>query len=69
LFVAIISFFGSPFINILPAIAATLPGGGAKTLGWLSASTGLGSLVAALYLALREGPPKLAHIINAGGIL
>lgn len=68
LFVAIISFFGSPFINILPAIAATLPSGGAKTLGWLSASTGLGSLVAALYLAFREGPPKLAHIINAGGI-
>ena len=66
---AIISFFGSPFINILPAVAAKLPNGGAKTLGWISAATGLGSLVAALFLALKKGPPKLAGVIGAGAVI
>jgi MFS family permease len=69
IFAAIISFFGSPFINILPAVAAKLPNGGAKTLGWISAATGFGSLIAALFLALRNGPPKLAGVIGMGGIL
>ncbi len=69
IFVGFISFFGSPFINILPAIAAQLPGGGVHTLGWISASTGFGSLVGALYLAYRRGPPELAKIICTGGLL
>jgi MFS family permease len=68
LFVAFISFFGAPFMSLLPAIAATVPGGGAHTLGWISAATGLGSLVGALYLTYREGPPDLGAIIAFGGL-
>jgi len=68
LFVAFISFFGSPYINVFPALAASLPGGGAHTLGYISAATGLGSLVGALYLAYRKGPPDLGGIIAFGGL-
>lgn len=68
LFVAFISFFGSPYINIFPALAASLPNGGAHTLGWISAATGLGSLVGALYLTYRKGPPDLGAIIAFGGL-
>ncbi len=68
LFIAFISFFGTPFVNLLPALAASLPGGGAHTLGYLSASTGLGSLVGALYLAYRKGPPDLGGIVAFGGL-
>jgi MFS family permease len=68
LFVAFISFFGSPYINVFPALAASLPNGGAHTLGYISAATGLGSLVGALYLAYRKGPPDLGAIIAFGGL-
>ncbi|MDD4974072.1 MAG: MFS transporter [Bacteriovorax sp.] len=68
LFVAFISFFATPYLNLLPALAATLSGSGAHTLGLLSASTGLGSLVGALYLAYRKGPPDLGGIIAFGGL-
>jgi MFS family permease len=68
LFVAYISFFGSPYINVFPALAASFPGGGAHTLGYLSAGAGLGSLVGALYLAYRKGPPDLGGIIAFGGL-
>lgn len=68
LFVAFISFFGSPYINVFPALAASLPNGGAHTLGYISAATGLGSLIGALYLAYRKGPPDLGGIIAFGGL-
>jgi MFS family permease len=68
LFVAFISFFGSPYFTLFPALAASLPNGGAHTLGWISSATGLGSLVGALYLAYRKGPPDLGGIIAFGGL-
>lgn len=68
LFVAFISFFGSPYITLFPAIAANLPNGGVHTLGWISSATGLGSLLGALYLAYRKGPPDLGGIIAFGGL-
>ena len=67
-FVAFISFFGAPFMNFLPALAAKMPNGGAHTLGWISASTGLGSLIGALFLAYRKGPPDLGRVIAFGGL-
>ena len=66
--VAFYSFFGVPYINFMPALASKLPNGGAHIFGWISASTGLGSLVGALYLAYREGPPDLGGIIGFGGL-
>ena len=68
LFVGFISFFGAPFMNLLPALAAKMPNSGAHTLGWISASTGLGSLIGALFLASRQGPPDLGKIISFGGL-
>lgn len=68
-FVAFMCFFGSPYINFMPALAAKLSNNGAHVLGWITTSTGLGSLVGALYLAVRKGPPDLAIIIGVGGVL
>jgi MFS family permease len=67
-FVAFICFFGTPYINFIPALAAQLPNGGVHAFAWISASTGLGSLAGALYLALRKGPPDLGGIIAFGGL-
>jgi MFS family permease len=69
LFVAFTCFFGTPYVNFMPALAAKLPQGGAHTFGWISTSTGLGSLVGALYLAYRKGPPDLAAIIAFGALI
>lgn len=69
IFVAFTCFFGTPYINFLPALATKLPNGGAHTLGWISASTGLGSLVGALYLSYRKGPPDLGAIIGFGALI
>lgn len=68
IFVAFISFFGTPYTNLYPALAASLHKGGAHTLGMISAAAGLGSLVGALYLAYRKGPPDLGAIIAFGGL-
>jgi MFS family permease len=68
IFVAFTCFFATPYINFLPALAAKLPNGGAHTFGWISTSTGLGSLAGALYLSYREGPPDLGGVIGLGGL-
>lgn len=68
IFVAFTCFFGTPYINLIPALAAKLPNGGAHIFGWISASTGLGSLVGALYLSYRKGPPDLGGIIGIGAL-
>jgi MFS family permease len=67
-FLSFIGFFGAPYINLFPAIAGTVPNGGAHTLGWISAFAGLGALTSALYLALRKGPPRLGKAIAFGGV-
>lgn len=69
IFVAFTCFFGTPYINFLPALAAKLPNGGVHAFGWISTSTGLGSLVGALYLAYRNGPPDLGGVIGFGGLI
>lgn len=64
IFLAFMCFFATPYINFIPALASKLPNGGAHALGWISASTGLGSLVGAIYLSSRKGPPDLGKIIG-----
>lgn len=68
IFVGFTCFFGTPYINFIPALAAKLPNGGAHVFGWISASTGLGSLVGALHLAYRKGPPDLGGVIGYGAL-
>ena len=68
-FVAFTCFFATPYVNFLPALATKFHNGGAHLLGWISASTGLGSLVAALYLSYRKGPPDLGGVIGFGALI
>ena len=54
LLVALVSFMSMPLSVLLPVFATQSFGGGAKTLGQLTAAQGLGSLFGALYLASRR---------------
>jgi MFS family permease len=61
--VAIVSLVGVPFTVLLPVIATEWLGGGAETLGFLMAATGLGALAGALYLASRHSVRGLSGVI------
>src|SRR5881394_1489441 len=63
LLVAIVSMAGTPYVVLMPAIAAQVLHGGANTLGLLMAATGVGALAGALYLAQRESVLGLGRII------
>jgi MFS family permease len=67
LLVAAASFSITPNMVLLPAFAREVFGGGPETLGLLMASSGLGALCGALYLASRESVLGLAKVITAGG--
>jgi MFS family permease len=61
--VAITSIAGVPFSVLLPVIATDVLGGDARTLGFLMASTGLGALAGALFLASRTSVWGLGRVI------
>lgn len=65
---AFMSLVGMPFLTLLPALAARVPGGGARTLGLLTGTGAAGSLLGALYLA-RKGSPILGRVIAASGLI
>jgi MFS family permease len=52
---AIVSLFGMPYTVLMPIFAAQVLGGGAHTLGFLMAATGVGALFGAVALAARRG--------------
>jgi MFS family permease len=54
LLVSLMSLTGIPYMVLLPVFATDVLGGGAQTLGLLSAATGVGALTAALMLAGRR---------------
>src|SRR5437763_4878259 len=54
LLVSLMSLAGMPYTVLLPVFATDVLGGGARTLGLLSAATGVGALIAALLLAGRR---------------
>jgi MFS family permease len=54
---------GTPYTVLLPVIAREVLGGGARTLGALTAASGLGALVGALFLASRRNVRGLVRII------
>src|SRR5665213_1917460 len=51
---AIVSLFGMPYSVLMPIFAARVLGGGAHTLGFLMAVTGVGALTGAMMLAARK---------------
>jgi predicted MFS family arabinose efflux permease len=67
--VAFVSLVGVPFSVLLPVIATEVLGGGAEALGFLSAATGLGALVGALYLASRSSVRGLSKVMTIAAAL
>ena len=63
---ALTSLMGYPFAVLLPVFAAQVLHGGAHTLGWLSAATGVGTMVSALLLAARKSVAGLSRVILSG---
>ncbi len=63
LLLAVVSLMGMPYTVLLPVIARKVLGGGAGTLGMLTASSGLGALCGALYLASRRSVLGLGRVI------
>ena len=63
LLLALVSFMGMPYTVLMPAVAARVLGGGAHTLGFLMAASGLGALGGTLYLASRKSVLGLGRIV------
>lgn len=54
IFLGAVGVLGAPYSVLTPMIAGELLGGGAQTLGFLMAASGVGALVAAVTLVLRK---------------
>jgi MFS family permease len=63
LLLALVSFMGMPYTVLMPAVAAQVLGGGAHTLGFLMAASGIGALIGTLYLASRRSVVGLGRVI------
>jgi MFS family permease len=63
LLVALIATMGMPYTVLMPAIAATVLHGGPHTLGYLMATSGIGALAGAVYLASRTSVLGLGRAI------
>jgi len=63
IFLAVIGILGAPYTVLTPMIAAQMLGGGAHTLGFLMAASGVGALVCAVRLVLRRTVEGLIGLI------
>ena len=63
LLLALTSFMGMPYTVLLPIFAADILQGGPHTLGFLSAASGVGALMGAVFLASRRTVLGLGNII------
>lgn len=64
LLMAAISFFGMPFMTIIPAVVKDVWGGDSDTLGYVMSSIGAGAMTAALYLAARKHVKGLGKVVT-----
>ena len=62
---ALVSFMGVPYLTLLPMIVTTQLKGDARLLGYLTAASGLGALMGALFLASRKSVLGLGRITMA----
>ncbi len=69
LLIALVSFMGMPYTVLAPIFATEILRGGAETLGFLMAASGLGALIAAVYLSSRSTVLGLGKIIAAAPAL
>ena len=63
---AVTSFFGLPYLSLLPAFAKDVLGGDARLLGTLQACAGVGALAAGVSLLLRTGLRGLGRRVAYG---
>jgi MFS family permease len=63
---ALSSLLGMSYSTVMPMFARDVLGGGARTMGFLLGATGLGALIAALFLASRPTVVGLGRIIAQG---
>jgi MFS family permease len=63
LLLATVSLVGMPYVVLMPIMASAVLHGGPHTLGFLMASSGVGALVGALYLASRTSVIGLGRIV------
>ncbi|MGA8038189.1 MAG: MFS transporter [Candidatus Acidiferrales bacterium] len=61
---ALISLMGYPYMVLLPVFAREMLHGGARTLGSLSAASGIGALISALSLAARKSVVGLERMMQ-----
>ena len=67
LLLAFVSFTGIPYMVLMPIFAAQVLHGGPHTLGLLTASSGAGAVVGALWLASRRGALGLPRVVCLAG--
>jgi MFS family permease len=63
LLLALISLVGMPYTTLMPIFAGRILHGGAHTLGFLMAATGVGALIGAVRLAARPSVRGLGRVI------
>jgi MFS family permease len=69
LLLALVSLVGSPYTVLMPVFASDVLGGGAHTLGFLMAASGVGALSAAVSLAVRRSVLGLGRVIPISAVL
>lgn len=60
---ALVSLMGVPYMTLLPMIVGERFSGGAKDLGYLTAASGFGAVIGALYLSSRKSAEGLSSIV------
>lgn len=67
--VAAVSAIGFSHAVLTPVFARDVFHGDARTLGWLMSSSGVGAVIAALYLGGRKSVRGLGNVITIGGAI
>ena len=69
LMLGLVSLIGMPFTVLMPIVADKVLGGGAHTLGFLTAATGLGALTCAVMLAMRQSVVGLGKSLGFAALI
>ncbi len=67
--VALVSLVGMPYVVLMPIFAREILGGGPSTLGFLMASSGVGALGGALFLAARRDFKRAGRLIPVAAMI
>jgi len=66
--VALINLLGASTMTLLPVFAKDILGGGPHTFGFLMGASGVGAIIATLFLATRKTARHLHRLLVPGGI-